>query len=67
MKRGLVYALLIHAGLYGIENKCELPPEMDENGLLLPGSKKEAGKLAKESEFVRGIVPEELIRTYIRH
>ncbi len=63
----LVYALLIHAGLYGIENKCELPPEMDENGMLLPGSKKEAGKLAKESAFVKGIVPEELIRTYIRH
>ena len=63
----LVYALLIHAGLYGIQHATQLPPEMDENGALLPGSRKEAAKLAKESPFIREIVPEELIRTYARH
>ena len=63
----LVYALLIHAGLYGIQHGTQLPPEMDENGALLPGSRKEAAKLAKESPFIRELVPEELIRTYARH
>ena len=63
----LVYALLIHAGLYGIQHATQLPLEMDENGALLPGSRKEAAKLAKESPFIREIVPEELIRTYARH
>ena len=60
----LVYALLIHAGLYGIENNLSLPEEMDENGALLPGSKREAGSLAKRSEFVRSIIPEEILRVY---
>ncbi|MBR6898494.1 MAG: glutamine synthetase [Lachnospiraceae bacterium] len=60
----LVCALLIHAGLSGIERKLELPAELDESAQALPGSKKEAGKLAMESEFIRKIVPGEIIRTY---
>ena len=60
----LVCALLIHAGLSGIERKLELPAELDENAQALPGSKKEAGKLAMESEFIRKIVPAEIIKTY---
>lgn len=60
----LVYALLIHAGLSGIERKLELPREMDEDAALLPGSKKEAGKIAGHSEFIKSIIPEGIIREY---
>ena len=42
----LVYALLICAGLEGIEGKLALPDEMTEDSVSLPGSRKEAGKLA---------------------
>ena len=60
----LVYALLIHAGLYGLENALALPEEMDENSLMLPTSRKEAAELAKKSEFVKSIIPEEILREY---
>lgn len=63
----LVYALLIHAGLQGIKEDMELPKEMDENGPLLPGSKREAISLARSSEFVKGIIPKELLSEYIGH
>ena len=62
----LVYALLINAGLYGIENKLELPAQNDEAGLFLPDSKKEAAKLARASEFVKQYVPEEIIKEYTK-
>ena len=60
----LVYALLIHAGLHGLENALALPEEMDENSLMLPTSRKEAAELAKKSEFVKSIIPEEILREY---
>ncbi len=60
----LVYALLIHAGLLGIKEKCSLPEEMDNGVMLLPGSRKEAAGLAAKSEFVKDFVPEEIIRSY---
>ncbi|MCR5670487.1 MAG: glutamine synthetase family protein [Butyrivibrio sp.] len=60
----LVYALLIYAGLYGIEKKLSLPDEMDERAAFLPGSKKEAGELAKNSDFIKELVPESIIREY---
>ena len=62
----LVYALLIDAGLYGIENKQELPEQNDEAGTFLPDSKKEAAKLARASEFVKQYVPEEIIKEYTK-
>ena len=62
----LVYALLINAGLYGIENKLELPEQNDEVGAFLPDSKKEAAKLARASEFVKQYVPEEIIKEYTK-
>lgn len=62
----LVYALLIHAGLYGIEKKLELPVEMDAEGVLLPQSRKEAIRVAEESAFIREVIPEEIIRCYIK-
>lgn len=62
----LVYALLIHAGLYGIEKNLSLSEKMAESGELLPGSRKEAGALAKKSEFVRSIIPEGIIKEYTK-
>ncbi len=60
----LVYALLIHAGLQGIKNRTELPEEMANEALLLPGSRREAAGLAAKSDFVKSIVPEGIIKVY---
>jgi len=62
----LVYALLIRAGLEGIREKLELPEEMEQNPELLPGSRKEASKLALQSEFVKQFVPEGLLTEYTK-
>ena len=61
----LAYALLIHAGLYGIENKLELPKEMDPNGIFLPKTKKDACEIAVDSSFIKDILPKEIIDCYI--
>ena len=63
----LVYALLIHAGLEGIEKKLLLTDEADADIASLPGSRKEAGKLAMESEFINSIIPDDIIREYTRY
>ncbi len=60
----LVYALLIHAGLLGIKNKTRLPEEMENEAMLLPGSRREAAGLAAKSSFVKSIVPEGIIKVY---
>ncbi len=60
----LVYALLIHAGLLGIEKKMTLPGELSESAALLPASKREAGSIAASSEFIRSIIPEGIIQKY---
>jgi len=62
----LVYALLIHAGLSGIERRLALSEEVAEGETFLPASKKEAAKLAETSEFIRRIVPEGIIREYTK-
>ena len=59
----LVYALLIYAGLEGIEKKLSLPETMKE-GAMLPKSRKEAVRIAVESKFVKGILPAEIIEEY---
>ena len=59
----LVYAMLINAGLEGIEKELPLPAEMEETAFL-PGSRKEAYKLAVRSEFVRSIVPSGIMKAY---
>ena len=61
----LVYALLIHAGLEGVEDRLMLPEEMSENAPFLPGSRKEAGKIALASSFIRDIVPDGVIKEYV--
>jgi len=62
----LVYALLIYAGLSGIERRLSLPDETEEDGVFLPGSRKEAAKIAADSDFVRKYVPESIIREYTK-
>lgn len=68
----LAFAMLIYAGLDGIKNDIELPEPLDINlnsadeevvGKLkrLPENYKEASKLAKESEFVKECVSQELL------
>ena len=59
----LVYALLIYAGLEGIEQKKELPKVMKE-GALLPTSRKEASKIVQDSDFVKKLLPKEIIDVY---
>ena len=61
----LVFALLIHAGLIGIEGERGLPGEMENGAAFLPGSRKEAGKIAWTSDFVRSIVPDGILKAYI--
>ena len=62
----IAYALLIHAGLYGIEKKLSLPEEMDPNRGLLPKTKTEAIEYAKNSDFVKEILPESIINSYLK-
>ena len=73
----LAYALLVYAGLYGIENGLVLPPAMDLNLYTapaetlktlrtLPGSLAEAVTLADTSAFVKAHLPESVIRAYTR-
>lgn len=65
----IVFALLIHAGLNGIEQKLALPPACDQNLFTacaeitsqyeaLPATLLDAIAKAKDSEFVRAILPE---------
>ena len=60
----IVYALLICAGLEGIENNKELPEELKEDSIFLPQSRKEAVMAAKDSEFIRSIIPVEIYKKY---
>lgn len=60
----LAYALLIHAGIYGIQNQLALPKEMDSDSILLPKSRKEAMKIALNSEFIHEILPKGIIDKY---
>ena len=62
----IVYALLIHAGLYGIENKLSLPDEMDEEVVMLPQTRRSAVSFASKSDFVREILPEALTSKYLQ-
>ena len=71
----LAFALLIYAGLYGIEHTTELPDAADINLYTaseevlsrferLPASLQEAARKARESEFVAEHLPDMLIREY---
>lgn len=69
------YALLIYAGLHGIEHQLMLPPASNFNTFTaspealaafrkLPASLDEAAQIAESSSFVRKYLPESLIRSY---
>lgn len=71
----LSFALLIHAGLYGINNRLALPdpvnenlqnadPEIIRNLRKLPETFKEAASLANSSSFVKNLIPQAIIDTY---
>ncbi len=71
----LAYALLIYAGLYGLERELALPPASDCNlytasaqtlaGLRrLPGSLHEAAAVASASDFISAHLPESVIAAY---
>lgn len=68
----LAYTLLIYAGLDGIEKHmtCMEPTSLNlfkETGEfdVLPQSIKEAKKLAKNSDFVKKYVPENILKAYL--
>jgi len=71
----IVFALLIHAGLDGIEEGLELSPACDENLFTapssvlsrynaLPASLCEAIGLASKSEFVRSHIPQKALEVF---
>lgn len=71
----IAYALLIYAGIEGIKNSMQAPPPTDinlfnadaeqlKNTETLPHSLKEANALAKNSDFIRHILPQRVIDTY---
>ena len=73
----LAFALLIYAGLYGIQNKLDLPQvsdinlyTADENVIKqykkLPDSLSEAKKIALNSSFIAKHLPESIISIYCK-
>ena len=72
----LAFALLISAGLDGIENQIPLPPAVDadlytadesitKSLTQLPNTLAQAVALAKSSDFVKGVLSEELLERYL--
>lgn len=68
----LAYALLIEAGLEGIQNNWKLPPAVNKNLYKepcdlpkLPDSLEKAKKLAKESAFLKEHLPSSILENYL--
>lgn len=72
----VAFALILMAGLDGISRKLELcestnidlsraGAERTGNIPVLPGNLREAALLAKESDFVRGILPERMLSAFV--
>lgn len=73
----IAYALMIYAGLDGIQNHLELPPAVDinlytaapealQNLRQLPCSLAQAKEIAKASSFIRSHLPETIISAYMK-
>lgn len=71
----LAFALMIYAGLFGIEKRLDLPPvtnmnlyKADEETLSnfksLPANRDAAGKIAAASEFIKKHVPNGILDAY---
>ena len=58
----LAFALLIYAGVDGVEQGLSL--EALETGAPLARSLAEAKALCRESDFLKGILPREILRAY---
>ncbi|WP_424246168.1 glutamine synthetase [Elusimicrobium posterum] len=72
----LAFALIVAAGMDGVERNIKLPPPVDADLYTadtsitsalacLPDSLQKALSLAKNSEFVKGVMGEELLSKYI--
>lgn len=71
----LAFALLLHAGLDGIQRHAKLAPPCNENlydiagengeYASLPDSLEQAVESAKESDFLSRILPEEILHRYL--
>ncbi len=73
----LAYALLIYAGLYGIENKLDLPPASQVNFFStdeetkkkykeLPDTLFKAKQIAQKSEFIKNHLPKKITDIYCK-
>lgn len=73
----LAFALLLHAGLDGIENEEKLPPPCNANLFdeeaaraqklqPLPGTLSEALDLAEQSQWLRRVLPVDVLEQYLR-
>ncbi|WP_289220001.1 glutamine synthetase family protein [Ileibacterium valens] len=66
----LAFALLIEAGLKGIEDQLELIEpgacKRQDSMDILPTSLEEAKALAIESDFIANVLPDHIINTYIK-
>lgn len=71
----LAFALIIYAGIYGIENRlsmpeeinCNLykaPPELTDKLKRLPSSLGEACAISRRSEFIRQYIPQKVLDIY---
>ena len=74
----LAFALLIHAGLHGIQNKLELPAPADVNLYKadsktlamyqkLPQDLESARSLAAQSAFIKKIIPKAILDIYCKN
>ncbi len=72
----LAFALVISAGFYGVENNLPLPESVNvdlykadksitDRLARLPGNLTEALKLAEKSDFVKSVIGEEALTSYI--
>ncbi|MCR5654515.1 MAG: glutamine synthetase family protein [Lachnospiraceae bacterium] len=72
----LAFGLLIYAGLYGLTNSLTPPPVTDKNLHLLdeaekkaytklPASIEEAARAARDSEFLKEVLPENIRKSYV--
>lgn len=73
----LAFALVIHAALYGIENRLTPPAAADFNAFAasaqqlaqyrkLPSSIQEAKTIARESSFLQSHIPEKILEAYLK-
>lgn len=64
----LAFALIINAGLDGVEAREELcAPSAGLSEISLPSSLEAAISAARKSEFIKSVIPEKLFESYIKY